>query len=366
MSKRKCFFLIFFIYLAAGASAIEYAIFYPINDSTQIGITGSPYASYMSESGLGAGLSLIFFEKSIMGKKSIQNDFNMRLTGEINADKKQEFAIKGRLPLRKYHSKIALLAEYKKHDLEYWGIGGNTSQDSEVSFASEHYLFSGSIDHFLRQNISLGIAWDLSGYDSTIDTAYPVDDLPSGATGFSRNIGFGGVISYSTKYPNNFPLQGVYYQNKLLYYEKAIASDFLFVTWQQDFQYFYPINRHVIASQILSFCTFRDRPFYYYPAQGGSSFMRGQQTDRYKDKQLLGAQTEYRSPIIFWRVSAVCYGATAISYQGLGDFVSENFHFTGGGGLRFALDKEERVNIRADLGFSREGYQIYLKFGEAF
>ncbi|MCL1827642.1 MAG: hypothetical protein FWG20_06315, partial [Candidatus Cloacimonetes bacterium] len=331
MSKRKCFFLIFFIYLAAGASAIEYAIFYPINDSTQIGITGSPYASYMSESGLGAGLSLIFFEKSIMGKKSIQNDFNMRLTGEINADKKQEFAIKGRLPLRKYHSKIALLAEYKKHDLEYWGIGGNTPQNGEVSFGTEHYILSGSIERFLMQNISLGLAWDFSGYDNTIDTKYLADDLPAGATGFYRSIGFGGVFNYSTKYPNNFPVQGLSYQNKLLFYEKALVSDFQFVTWQQDFQYFYCIGSHIIASQILSLCTFGDRPLHYYPSQGGSSFMRGQKTDRYKDKHLVGGQTEYRSPIIFWRVSAVGFVSTAVSYQGCNDFITENIHFTGGG-----------------------------------
>jgi hypothetical protein len=166
--------------------------------------------------------------------------------------------------------------------------------------------------------------------------------------------------------PNNFPENGFLYKNQVLFYDKKINSDKKFIILNQEIHYFRSVQNHIIANQIIANNTFNDRPYHYLPEQGGSNIMRGLRTGRYIDNHFLGAQTEYRSPYIFWRVSGVCFVASGLSYKGINDFHSKNINLTGGFGVRFALDKSERINLRGDIGYSKEGYQIYLKFGEAF
>ena len=232
-----------------------------------------------------------------------------------------------------------------------------------------HYKFLGNWEKSLPRNTKIGIAWDFSGQENKpggeIDNGN-VYCYPLGFTGFYRTAGIGPLFIITTKNPDNFPTNGIYFESKLLFYDQKIGSDFNFTTWSEELQLFFPINTHVIANQILYHNTFHEIPFHYYPQQGSSTMMRGYTSGRFLEKQFLGIQSEYRSPIIFKRISAVTFVSSAMSYRTITEARKEYIHFTGGLGFRLALDRKERINARADIGFSKDGYQMYLKFGEAF
>ena len=365
---NKYFVFAVIILLSFSLYAKEYALYYTINDSLKIGLTGTPYFSYTSESGLGLGLTFILYERSDTKTQVYGQDFNMRFGGDMTMDGEYEMSIRTSIPLRKYQQRIRLDTEYKKKSREYNGIGGNTTNENPLSFLNEHYKFQGIWEKNLRKDVKIGIAWDYSGQKNIHENQNYKDNIeyPIGFDKFYRTAGIGPLFIITTKNPNNFPTNGIYYENKLLFYDEKISSNYNFTIWMQEFQIFIPIDNHVIANQIISHNAFNNIPFHYYPQQGSSTMMRGYQSGRFLDEQFLGIQSEYRSPIIFSRISAVAFAASAISYKGISDFREQNIHFTGGFGFRFALDKKERVNARADIGFSEEGYQLYLKFGEAF
>ena len=341
-------------------SGRDFALYHSVSDSLLIGITGIPYSAYSSDKGLSFGLSIFLFEKNISSNMLPGQDFRMRIDGEVSTEKEQSLSIDGAIPLRQKKQRINFNLEYKSNYNDYHGIGGNTPKEPIAEYKKERYTFNGNWVRFFKDYMSAGVAWDITGVDVT--------DIEQTMlySGFSRAFGVGAVFTLNTKLPNNFPTVGYYYNSELIFYDKIFNSDDNFITLNQEFQYIVSKNNHIIAKQIISKNNFKDTPFHYLPEQGGSKLMRGLKSGRYVNEQYLGAQAEYRSPIFFWRVSAVCFGATAISYKGINDFDSENLHFTGGFGLRFALDKSERVNLRVDIGFSHEGQGIYLKFGEAF
>ena len=48
------------------------------------------------------------------------------------------------------------------------------------------------------------------------------------------------------------------------------------------------------------------------------------------------------------------------------DFDLNGWHWAAGGGIRFAVNEEERINLRFDTGVTAEGTNYYLAIGEAF
>lgn len=94
---------------------------------------------------------------------------------------------------------------------------------------------------------------------------------------------------------------------------------------------------------------------------------RGYFQGRYRDRQLLAFQAEYRLPVV-WRIGAVAFASAGQVGDVWGNIGMDRFHTALGGGIRFLVVPDEGVNIRADFayGFSVESGSFYLSFGEAF
>ncbi|MEL6843177.1 MAG: hypothetical protein AAFP02_08175, partial [Bacteroidota bacterium] len=98
---------------------------------------------------------------------------------------------------------------------------------------------------------------------------------------------------------------------------------------------------------------------------GGTKKARGFYQGRYRDKKLLLLQAAYRFPI-YWRFR----GEVFASYGGVGERVRDldptTYHLNYGAGLRFALNPQEKIHVRADIGFGNGQPNFYLTIGEAF
>jgi hypothetical protein len=69
---------------------------------------------------------------------------------------------------------------------------------------------------------------------------------------------------------------------------------------------------------------------------------------------------------LLWRISGVVHAGLGQVAQAPTTLVRDAPEWAVGAGLRFVLNTDERLNLRADVGFGRERVGIYVSVGEAY
>ena len=138
------------------------------------------------------------------------------------------------------------------------------------------------------------------------------------------------------------------------------------ITFRRYFEFL--SERNVIAFQFRANLNSGNQvPFYKLPNLGGNDELRGIENKHlYKDHQSIYAQIEGRQEL-FWRLGGVLFvGAGQVSRDFSG-IKAKNVRFVYGLGGRFRALKEEKLNLRLDVGFTNNGQSaIYLSIKEAF
>ena len=94
--------------------------------------------------------------------------------------------------------------------------------------------------------------------------------------------------------------------------------------------------------------------------------MRGYFEGRYRDNVYSMLQLEYRQ-YFWWKFGFVAFAGMGDVAHELLSFKLKNFKYSYGLGLRFLFNKEEKVNLRMDIGIGQDGNSgIYFGIEEAF
>ena len=178
--------------------------------------------------------------------------------------------------------------------------------------------------------------------------------------------GGGIVVNYDIRDHLFTPRSGVLAEMVLFANEKFLGSDFSFQKAYLDIAAYFPVAKnHTLAAQIYAELTAGEAPFNQLSLLGGTKRMRGYLEGRFRDKQYLTSQIEYRFPL-FWRLGMTAFATTGSVGSTVGDLFDDQWYYTYGLGLRIMLDTKARVNLRIDAGFGKETSGFYLTFGEAF
>ena len=261
-------------------------------------------------------------------------------------------------------------ARYQSFPLLYFGIGPD-SQSERISLIDGNYsLFR---ERFLRAVIpSLYVGLELD-YQRLSSVKYkdvtPNHQQPSVGANGSTNLGLGLGILYDNIHNALNPRKGIYSEWVVLNYNRDFGSDFNFTSYITDNRFYVPVKKNtVLAAQLYGQFTLGNAPFNMLSLMGGESLMRGYYLGRYRDKNLIAGQLEYRIlPFKFSRR----WGASAFMAAGQVYDENETFQFknllpTGGLGLRFLVFPEKDIYTRIDVAFTEEGRGIYFFIGEAF
>ena len=127
-------------------------------------------------------------------------------------------------------------------------------------------------------------------------------------------------------------------------------------------------KKNILALQFrANFTSGSNIPFYKLPKLGGDDRMRGlSHKNLYIDRQSYFLQAEVRQEL-FWRFGGVLFAGMGDVASGVGDFSWNNNRFIYGLGGRFQALKDEKMNIRLDIGFTDNGQSaFYLSVREAF
>lgn len=174
------------------------------------------------------------------------------------------------------------------------------------------------------------------------------------------------VLLYDSRNNLFFPSNGWFAEFTFQMDGKATGSDFDFSRISMDIARYFPIHKnHVLALNLVSSSVTGDAPFSQLSMFGGNKKMRGFYEGRFRDKKMLVFQTEFRFRIFpRWHLNI---------FSGIGWVADEFSHlqlkfgrFAGGGGLRFMIDKKQKINLRLDGARSIDGNKYYFTFNEAF
>jgi len=276
-------------------------------------------------------------------------------------------ALSPSLYLRDGRYLLRFSAAFNEWPSTFWGVGSGVSDDDEEDFTRRTALFEAAFLRRLWGPLRAGPAVDLSF--TTISEVEPGGFLDREAFRGSRGgdvAGAGGVVEWDSRDQEFWPTSGAYHTVRVVRYAGRPLGEFPFTRISVDLRGFVSLWRgHVLAAQVTGAFTRGRPPFFRLAEMGGPVNMRGLYEGRLRDRNLLTAQVEYRVPL-GTRFAGVLFagaGEVAPSVRGFG---LGGIPVSGGAGLRFALDPENRMNLRLDLGVSRFGAAPIVTVNEAF
>ncbi len=259
----------------------------------------------------------------------------------------------------------------QRFPLLYYGIGPVTPGNAPAIVDANYILFRQRVLRKIVPNLFFGPEVDYQLLSKTEfkqpenHAPYP---LPAGSSG-TGNLGGGLALVYDNRHNVLNVRKGFFGEIAFLNYNKTFGSDFSFHSWNVDFRSFHPIRKNnVIAWQVTGNFINGQVPFNQMAQMGGDMMMRGYYQGRYRDKNLVAAQVEYRMlPFSFSRrIGGTVFASLANVSPALDQMMINKTRLAGGAGLRYLLFPKKDIFLRFDLGFTEEGPGFYIFTGEAF
>lgn len=331
-------------------------------------LTFFPVVYRSPETGLAYGILTLGLFKMLGVKDSLTRTSNMEVPIILTSRKQFVVDLIYNLITNKERYFIRGVNQYNNFSEYYYGIGNHTPDADRTfvkynSFRSNHRIVTRVWGrHFLGfqyqyYNVSHTSFKDTLQYNPT--------DARLGYRGF-RTSGLGLVYLYDSRDNVINSRKGTYLEFSNLVANHSEGSQYDFNNITLDVRKFYPVGKgQVLAFQGIINHNQGDLPWRQMAAMGGFSMMRGYYLGRHRDKNYAAFQAEYRLHI--WKFFGMTFFGSAGEVAPQLEKLSLNeLKYAGGAGLRFQVDKKERVNIRFDMGFGSGTPGYYLTIGEAF
>ncbi|MCZ6752805.1 MAG: BamA/TamA family outer membrane protein [Acidobacteria bacterium] len=261
--------------------------------------------------------------------------------------------------------------------INYYGPGPDSRKSSRSNYRREGAEFHGTfgVRPFRHLKVGGSLGYLLvnvgPGTDPTLISAEKAFS-PAEAVGIDRQADFfrqGTFVQYDTRDNPGGPRSG---GNYIVEFSNYIDQDLgrhdfqrLDVNLQQYIPFFN--KRRVIALRGKTVLTFQDDdqlvPFYLQPVLGGSDDLRGFRPFRFHDDNLIVVNAEYRWETFSGLDMALFVDAGKV-FPRRSQWNFTDLEGSVGFGLRF--NARNNVFLRLDVGFSHEGFQVWVKFNNIF
>jgi len=338
------------------------------------GFFGVPFIMYSPETEWGfggAGMFYFYTQNNINNNSRLSSllasftyTTKNQISMEINYDvylKNQYYRLYGR-------------ASYAKFPYVFYGIGNITSDLYEENYTPAFLTIENSFLKKIHQSNSGSLNAGVR-YDFRTDRIVEIENdkmlASKSVSGYNGGIisGIGLTINWDSRDNALVSSTGEYLDIKINFYRNFLLSDFNFNTYVFDLRKFFSMNvfdtTHVFAINLFSRFTDGNVPFYMLSTFGGDKLLRGFFEGRFRDKNMISLQTDYRLPL-FWRFGLVAFGGIGQVKPEINKFNLSDMKFSYGIGIRFLIIPEDKIGGRIDFGMSEFGSQFYLSFSEAF
>jgi outer membrane protein assembly factor BamA len=251
---------------------------------------------------------------------------------------------------------------------KFWGLGKFAPDSNEESYSYHQYYIYLHPQLLLSKNLFLGVLYE---YQNVADVKYDSGGLFDkenilGRKGYHVS-GLGLSLTYDNRNNAFSPDRGVLMEFSFNHFAPFFASNYTYTNFVLDLRKFIAIyKQQVLAFQAYVFLNAGDVPLRSLASLGGANEMRGYYAGRYRDKDMYIFQGEYRMPL-FWRIGLAGFGGIGNVADDLSGMNFKELKYSCGLGLRFAINKAEKLNFRLDYGVGGgQSSGFYLQLGEAF
>lgn len=257
----------------------------------------------------------------------------------------------------------------QRFPLQYFGIGPTTPKENKQTVNADYILIKERVLRRIRPNFFGGFEFDFQRISNTSIEAGSSQLPPPPGIGGSTNIGLGIGLVYDSRHNAMNVRNGSFTEVGYLQYNPNWGSTYRFNSLNIDSRFYRSYHKtQVLAVQAVGQFMHGDVPFNQMALVGGENLMRGYYYGRYRDKNYIAAQAEYRFlPFPFsHRLGGALFAAAGAVSPAVSAFNFKHIQPSGGVGLRYLLFPKKDIFIRFDAGMTREGINFYFYTGEAF
>lgn len=254
----------------------------------------------------------------------------------------------------------------------FYGIGNNTPETDEGKYK---YSLVGAKLAALRnlgRHTFLGVDYQLTNYydlrldsiggdrESLLQTQH-VAGYKGGV-----NSGVGLVFLLDTRDNTAYASSGMLLEASAYKFGKPFGGDFNYKNINLIFSKFFELRPgRVLASNTVLNMNNGAVPLMRLSAAGGDRILRSYARNRFLDQNFAGTQLEYRFPL-YRRLGMAAFAGLGDVFDKPADVGFSTLKYSLGTGLRYALNQEQKLNLRFGLGYGSEGANFYIVIGEAF
>ncbi|MBO6516995.1 MAG: BamA/TamA family outer membrane protein [Bacteroidia bacterium] len=269
-------------------------------------------------------------------------------------------------------NRFFLLGELKFQNfpLSYFGIGPEARAENPATVHAVELKFRERFLYQFAPSLFTGFELDFQRL-AQVDFEWPdglAQSNPLGSNG-SANLSLGWGILYDNLHNVLNPRHGKYLELAFLNSNTRWGSGYSFNLVVSDFRFYTPIKkRNVLAIQAYGQFGTGDLPFNQLSLMGGERLMRGYYLGRYRDKNIMAGQVEYRMlPFSFAkRWGASVFASAGSVFPSFNQYTQSPIVWAAGFGPRFLIFPKKDVYNRFDVAFTSEGMGFYFFIGEAF
>jgi outer membrane protein assembly factor BamA len=256
---------------------------------------------------------------------------------------------------------------FEKFPNKFFGIGSGTLETDEEAFTPRNISVQVSVLKKVIKGFYIGLGykfqdWEIQEVEAGRQLAS--GEIPGSDRGTISGLIF--LLERDTRDQLFFPMKGDLLKFDARFYPQFLGSTYKFNSYTFDLRkYFTLFSSHVFAVQSLVKIQTGNVPFLLMSQMGGLYTMRGYFEGRFRDKNLLVFQAEYRMPL-FWRLGIVGFAGFGNVAEKFKQLDLSRLKSAYGFGLRYLFSKKENIYLRMDIGFGQNSSGFYFSIFEAF
>jgi len=333
-------------------------------------LTFQPVVFYTPETGLAVG-GLALFQKHFFKQNEAYRKSNIFVAATYSFNDQILIFVAPDIFFPKEKWRFRGKFGFNKTVNRFWGFGNTTPDSNEEEVSYNQIQIEPSLYHKITANLFVGLQYRFYEQDKV-----DVQDNgilfglgnEAGADGYSIS-GTGPALLFDNRKNQINSDQGWYLDASSTFHNETLGSNYDFDRYLLDIRKYIKLHsekHHVLGIQGYGVFTSGEIPWNQLGELGGNQ-LRGYFRGRFRDKNMLAMQAEYRSPILFWRISAVGFTGVGGVKESISEFSINDLKPSYGAGLRVMLNKAEKLNIRFDVAFGEKGNSgIYVGLKEAF
>ncbi len=256
---------------------------------------------------------------------------------------------------------------YRNFPDKFYGIGNNTKPEWEEKYSYDLISLKKLLLKKIKKGLFLGIDYHFEyeyNFKHTEGGILEKGDIVgyNGAVGSA--IGLVGVLDTRDNIIN--PFRGKLIEISSYAYTSFIGSTYRFYVINGLYQNYWRLyKKNILAWQNKIRLSIGNVPFLDLSTLGNEDILRGYAKNRFRDHHFIGTQVEYRFPL-FWRLGAVAFTGIGDVFNNIKDLQIKHLKYSIGTGIRFAIKPADRLNLRIDYGYGKEGGYFYFMLTESF